>query len=322
MNDVSVSPNRLRGVIVQNLLDEQDALPVRIFECLFTLTFLLWMGRCFLTWRDWLTDAGIHLDNNDLAAMGYPSSWPTLEPWQVLFFGAAILIGALLLLWPKQVTSTLGLPRQILKRPAPTWARRAGLMILFGCALYAQRVDYMAAFTLNKLYVGVFGILTVAPGMRLYAETGRLLQSVSLLRVLQATLMLQYFAAGLAKMDGDWIKSGDVLWGQVQGVYRTELAAWALRHLPLWNWTVQQYLSLFFEVTAPLLFAIQRLRPIAFVLGIGFHLVIALLMKDLIFFSTQMWTFYALFITAEEWRAIGRKVMKGSRFTQSKHSMG
>ncbi len=118
--------------------------------------------------------------------------------------------------------------------------------------------------------------------------------------MLQATLILQYLAAGLAKAGGDWLKSGDVLWSQVQGVYRTELAAWSLRHLPLWVWSVLQHLALAFELLAPVLFTVRRLRPLALVLGLGFHLVIALMMKDLIFFSLQMWTFYLLFWPAAE----------------------
>jgi hypothetical protein len=32
------------------------------------------------------------------------------------------------------------------------------------------------------------------------------------------------------------------------------------------------------------------------------------MMKDLIFFSVQMWTFYALFVTPEQWRWLGRKL--------------
>ena len=51
-----------------------------------------------------------------------------------------------------------------------------------------------------------------------------------------------------------------------------------------------------------MLFTVKKLRPIAFVIGIGFHLMIALMMKNLIFFSAQMWSFYALFITADEYR--------------------
>ena len=72
---------------------------------------------------------------------------------------------------------------------------------------------------------------------------------------------------------------------------------WLLRTLPVWSWT-----ALLFELEAPVLFCVWKLRPIAFVIGIGFHFMIALLMKDLIFFSVQMWSFYALFITADEYR--------------------
>jgi hypothetical protein len=274
-----------------------EALPLRIFESLFTVTFLVWMGRCFLTWEEWLTDAGFHLTEAELRSMGYPAPWPLLEPWQVPIFGGLIVLGAVLLLWPVRLGCGNG------GKLAPLF-RRAGLVLLFATALYAQRVDYMAAFTLSKLYVGVFAVLMLSPGMWRDPETGRLMVSAAPLRVIQATLILQYFAAGLAKADGAWLKGGDVLWGQVQGVFRTGTAAWALRTLPLWTWTVQQHLSLAFELLAPVLFCVRRLRPVAFVVGIGFHLVIALMMKDLIFFSVQMWTFYAVFVSAEGWRRL------------------
>lgn len=284
-----------------------DAARVRGFECAFTLTFLIWMGRCFLTWEEWLTEAGFHLTAEELRSMGYPEPWPLLEPWQVACFGVAILVSALLLLWPLAAGSSpaalrrlpLGKTLASLWESLPAarrWMRRAGLAGLFFCALYAQRVDYMAAFTLSKLFVGIYAVLALAPGMWRDVNTGRFMQSAAPLRVLQATLILQYFAAGLAKAGGDWLKGGEVLWSQVQGVYRTDLAAWALRNLPMWAWSAQQHVSLAFELLAPLLFTVRRLLPVAFVLGIGFHLVIALMMKDLIFFSLQMWTFYLLFI--------------------------
>lgn len=286
-----------------------DATRLRRFECAFTLTFLIWMGRCFFTWEEWLTEAGFHLNREELQSMGYPEPWPLLVPWQVLGFGVAIALSALLLLWPVSNgdgCAGQGSPPQALAKltrsipAARPWMRRWGLVGLCACAWYAQRVDYMSAFTLNKLYVGVYTLLALAPGLWREAGTGRLMQSAAPLRVLQATLFLQYCAAGLAKAGGDWFKGGDVLWSQVQGVYRTELAAWSLRHLPLWVWTAQQHVSLAFELLAPVLFTVRRLLPVAFVLGIGFHLVIALMMKDLIFFSLQMWTFYLLF-----WPAAG-----------------
>ena len=71
-------------------------------------------------------------------------------------------------------------------------------------------------------------MLMVAPGMWRNEVTGRLMVSAAPLRVLQATLILQYFAAGLAKASADWLKGGDILWGQVQGVFRKASVAWAL----------------------------------------------------------------------------------------------
>ncbi len=289
---------------------ERDATPLRVFECLFTLTFLIWMGRCFLTWEEWLTPRGFHLTEAELSAMGYPAPWPLLADWQVPMYGGLILLGAVLLMWPQggwKVARASCSPSENAGQ-AGTLAplrRRIGLILLFATALYAQRVDYMAAFTLNKLYVGIYAVLMLAPGMWRDAATGRLMVSAAPLRVLQATLILQYFAAGLAKLDGDWLKGHDILWGHAQGVYRTEIAAWALRHLPMWAWALQQHLSFLFELLAPVLFCVRRLRPVAFVVGIGFHLVIALMMKDLVFFSVQMWTFYVLFVPDVWWRRLG-----------------
>lgn len=269
-------------------LEPQDALRVRVFEVLFTITFLIWMGRCFLSWEEWLTADGFHLTKEELNAMGYPDPWPLLAGWQVVLLALAIFGAGGLLIFNR-------------------W-RRFALIALFLCALYAQRVDYMAAFTLNKLCVGVYALMALAPGMARDPTTGRLVQSAVLLRVLQCTLLLQYLAAGLAKAGGDWLQYNDVLWSQVQGVYRTDFAAFALRHLPKWAWAVQQHVSLAFELSAVLLFPVRRLRPVAFVLGIGLHLLIAMMMKDLIFFSLQMWAFYALFVTSEEWRRMGNWV--------------
>ena len=286
------------------LVAEQSTLPMRVFECLFTFSFLMWMGYCLVSWEEWLTKTGFHLSANELRLAGYPDPWPLLEPWQVPVFAGLVLSGAALVFWP------LAPCGKVVRIMGSGWARRLGLITLFLCALYAQRVDYMMTFSGNKIFIGVFGIIALAPAMTRCTVTGRLMQSVAPLRVLQAFLILHYFASGLAKMNGDWLHSPDVLWAQLQGIHRTEFAAWALRTLPRWTWTVQQHMALIFEVAAPLLFTLRFLRPAAIVIGITFHLMIALTMWDLIYFSALMWPFYALFITAEEWRAIGARVRR------------
>ena len=78
-----------------------------------------------------------------------------------------------------------------------------------------------------------------------------------------------------------------------------------LRNLPLWAWSVMQYMTLVFEVFAPIWFCWRRTRLLAVAYGFVMHLMIALLMKGLICFAFQMWAFHAVFVTADEWRAMG-----------------
>src|SRR5262249_59537132 len=82
------------------------------------------------------------------------------------------------------------------------------------------------------------------------------------LRILQATIVIQYFTAGWCKAaHGDWLQNPNVLWTQAQGYYRTDFAALMLSLLPLWGWTFLQHATLAFELLVPPLFLVRRLRP-------------------------------------------------------------
>jgi hypothetical protein len=276
---------------------EVDAMPMRWFECVFTVTFLAWIMHCMQAWQEWLTDKGYHLNAEELRSLGYPAPYPTLENWQVLIFMLLILGAALLVFWPLNGGRLL---RALIPK-APNWARRVGFGVLFACALYAERVDYMHATTINRMFIAVYLMLLLAPEMQPCLHTRRWKQSAAPLRVFQAMLILQYFASGLSKCEGDWLKSPDVLWTQIQGEHCSYWGALALRSLPRWAWTAQQYLALLFEMGAPIFLMIRALRPVGFILGIGMHLLIALFMRDLIFFSAVMWTFYILFLPPTWW---------------------
>ena len=65
-----------------------------------------------------------------------------------------------------------------------------------------------------------------------------------------------------------------------------------------------QHSALAFESLAPLLLCVRRLRPVAYVWGIGFHLMIGLTMHMLILFSLQMICFYVLFVDARRLRRV------------------
>lgn len=271
---------------VSVMVDDIDALPLRAFEVLFTSAFLMRMGWLGLSWREWLTKEGFHLNAAELAAVGCPEPLPLLNPPGVVVLAALICLSAAGLVLNK--------------------ARRLALLGLFSCALYTQGVDWMSASSISKLFVGVYGILLMTPGYSRDAASGRLMVSAVPVRLVQGTLICMYLASGIAKgFSGDWLKYHDVVYTQMQGIFRTDFAAWCLRNLPLWSWTVMQWTTVLFELEAPVLFSVRKLRPLAFVLGIGLHLMIALMMEGLIFFSAQMWTFYALFVTPEQWRRLG-----------------
>ena len=261
-----------------------DALPYRVFEVGFVLAFFFRMGRNLINWREWLTDWGFRPTPEEYALMGYPPALPLLEPWMVPLF-VVVLFG-----------SGIGV---IFNR-----GRRACLFLLLGCAWYAQGVDFMGSFAYNKIFIAHFALMATAPGLT-RGPDGKLMVPTTLPLMIQLSLVTIYLAAGVAKaVNGDWLKYSDVLWTQVQGFHRTDLAAWALRTVPKWAWTVMQHSALAFELLAPMLFFWRRTRLVAVAYGITMHLIIALLMNGLIFFGAQMWSFYALWIPAEAWRRL------------------
>ncbi|MGB1699355.1 MAG: hypothetical protein ACPHRO_05335, partial [Nannocystaceae bacterium] len=106
-----------------------------------------------------------------------------------------------------------------------------------------------------------------------------------------------YASSGLCKsLHGDWLQATDVLWTQVQGIYMTNAAAWSIRTFSPEMWTVMQHAALVFELAAPVLFTIRRLRAPTLVFGLIFHIIIAVSMYKLIYFSAQMVALYLAFV--------------------------
>ena len=114
--------------------------------------------------------------------------------------------------------------------------------------------------------------------------------------------MTIYFSSGWHKaVSGDWLDSPSTLRTSMQGIYMTDVAAWAVVTLPLAFWAVSQYLVLAFELFSPVLFSSPKLRVGAVAAGCCFHLGIALFMDKLIYFSLQMMSFYVLFLPVDRW---------------------
>lgn len=178
------------------------------------------------------------------------------------------------------------------------WLQRSATAILLLCVQYVSLVDPISAFTLNRIFVFTLVVLVLAPTPREPApgEDGPTLPAWPV-RLLQTNLLVHYFASGYCKaVQGDWLVASDVLWLQMQEVFMTDAAAYMVRTLPPWAFTAQQGLALGFELLAPVLLGVRRLRPLGIVMGIGMHIFIAINMRLLIYFSLQMMCFYLLFI--------------------------
>ena len=251
-----------------------DATPFALFRQAFAWTLLIYAIAWSRSAPEWLTDAGYHppLALDPEFGPQLPLLPEAALPWVGAVFFAALL------------AYIFGV------------ARRVVVWIVIAAVTYSLFVDPISAFTINRLFVIGLIVLAIAPE----PKPGEQQQVAWPTRMLQLTVVAQYFASGLCKtIHGDWWGGEDVLFVQVQGIYMTDAAAWLVRTLPHWTWRVQQELALWFELLAPLLFAIRRLRPLAFVLGLGLHLVVAVTMDQLIYFSLQMACFYLLFIPPE-----------------------
>lgn len=261
-----------------------DPLRLDTFRRVLSATFLMYAAFRFAHAREWLTDAGFHASADDIRA-DLPAPWPTMGGEWVPLFGVALFGSSLCLVVGSCVR----------------WMQ----WVVFACSLYLVQVDCATVCSYGKLYVVCFAVLACAPSPReVVGNDGRsrTLQSVWPIRVLQATLLIQYFTAGTCKvLHGDWHWNQPyVLWAQVQGSNRTEVAAYLLNSLPKAAWAIFMFAGLAFELLSPLLFLSRRLYRVGLAWGMIFHLAIALLMENFIYFSAMMVSLYALFLNHRE----------------------
>lgn len=106
-------------------------------------------------------------------------------------------------------------------------------------------------------------------------------------RFFQLFLIVIYSGAGLAKLRGGWL-SQDVLWSHVHDDYQSWVAWTFVRILPGTGWQALQYLTLAFEVGAPLWFAFGRTRLPALFIGLGMHAMIGLMFGPVVWFALLM----------------------------------
>ena len=248
-----------------------------VFRQAVLLTLAFYMLERWMYVGEWLTTAGFH--PSPAADGGHAPILPLLPATLVPALGA-LLFGSIAL-------ATFG------------YMRRAATWVVLALVIYVSLADPISSFTLNRLYVFSLLILAIAPSGPTIAAWP--------IRMLQLTLLTHYLASGLCKsLHGDWLLYDDVLWHQIQGYYMTDAAAWMVRTLPAWCFVAQQHMALGFELLAPVLLGVRRLRPLGLAIGVVMHMLIAVTMYQLIYFSLQMLCLYVVFIdsaTLLRWRA-------------------
>lgn len=277
--------HRPRGRLREFFLGQRDPIRLDTFRLCFSLSLLVYQATWWQHAAEWLTPAGFHLSSQ--AAGAYAPVAPlvptaVLPLFALLFFGTTALV-------------ILG------------WRLRFTLPLTLALVAYVTYADPLTAFTLNRLYLISYAVLAFCPG-GVYWSIDRHrpgFTSAWAERVLQATLLIQYFTAGWCKaVHGDWLENPYVLWTQTQGWYMTDLASMALRTVPIGVFSWMQYAALTFELGAPVLFTVKRLRPIAYVWGIVFHMGTALIAYQLFYFCLQMICFYPLFMDEDRLRRV------------------
>jgi hypothetical protein len=74
----------------------------------------------------------------------------------------------------------------------------------------------------------------------------------------------------------------------------------------MWVWTCLQHGALGFELLAPLLLCVRRLRPLGFAWGLAMHLAIGLMMYRVGLFSLSVVAYYVLFVDEQRLHAVRR----------------
>jgi Vitamin K-dependent gamma-carboxylase len=164
---------------------------------------------------------------------------------------------------------------------------------------YVALADRLEAFTVSKIAPALVLALVYGPASARYSvdawRTRRRAPDAPLpttdesgaLRFFQVFLVVMYSGSGIAKLRGDWLDA-DVLWSHLHDDYQTAVAYLLLRALPAAAWRVLQWLTLAFEVGAPLWFALPWTRTPALVAGLGMHAMIGLMFGPVVWFALLM----------------------------------
>jgi hypothetical protein len=172
--------------------------------------------------------------------------------------------------------------------------------IFAGLLAYLALADRLEAFTVNKLGTVVAIALFASPAGARYSfdAWSRRKQQLNTrpathvqwgnVRFFQVLLAFMYLASGIAKCNGDWLSNPNTLWSNLHDSYQTGFSYLLSTTLPASAFTLFQYLTLAYELGAPIWFGVQRLRPAGLTFGLAMHAAIGLMFGPVIWFALLM----------------------------------
>jgi uncharacterized membrane protein YphA (DoxX/SURF4 family) len=261
----------------------QPIVRLELLRILLPVAILTFMSGRIAHADDWLSDAGFQVPY-------MPGDWrqpfdlhvlPVWAAWSVVI--ALVVSG---------IMTSLGA------------FTRISTGVFAAILLYVALADRFSAFTVSKLSPVLVFALSMSPaGTRWSIDAWRrrrrepawrppTLVSGGCVRFFQILLPVFYFSSGIWKARGDWWANYDplVLWAQLHDSYQTPISWWLANHSPGFAWTVLQWITLVFEIGAPLWYALPWTRPVALGWAVSMHLMIGLMFGPVLGFGLLMIT--------------------------------
>lgn len=208
---------------------------------------------------DWLGPVGFHLPDLHESDWRQPLYLAPLPSWAGRVVGGALLAAGLAV--------------------AAGFRTRVASALFAVLLVYVVLADRLQTFTVSKLAPSLVLALFLSPAGTRWSVDAWLRQrcdqtpalptlvSGGAVRFFQLFLVVMYSGSGIAKLRGEWL-SAPVLWTHVHDNYQTMVSYALQRVLPGAGWWVLQYLTLAFEIGAPLWFALDRTRTPALIAGL------------------------------------------------------
>jgi uncharacterized membrane protein YphA (DoxX/SURF4 family) len=250
-----------------------------LLRLLVPLVILAFLSSRLIHADYWLSPRGFQVPDLGGSDWRQPLYLPSIAPWAAWTVATATVVSGLML--------------------AAGWLTRVAGALFALVLAYLALADRLEAFTVSKLApVLVLALIYGPSGARCGIDAWRrrrrdpdaprpTVDTSGALRFFQLFLVVMYSGSGIAKLRGDWL-TGSVLWSHVHDDYQTAVSYFLVRRLPGGAWHGLQWLTLTFEVGAPLWFALRPTRTPALVAGLVMHAMIGLMFGPVVWFALLM----------------------------------